>query len=75
MSGNDIDNIVTQMLENEIHGKLTGAGGDGGCVIGFYIPQGDEELPEGVKNLKENLEKDGYTVYDEILVSLDGLKY
>ena len=38
VSGTDIDNIVGTMMEHSIHGKLTGAGGEGGCVIGFYMP-------------------------------------
>ena len=57
------------MLEHEVHGKLTGAGGDGGFVIGFYIPQTDGEMPESVKNLKVELEKDGYEVFADTLIS------
>ena len=41
VSGNDIDKVVSYFMENEMHGKLTGAGGEGGCVLGFYVPQAD----------------------------------
>lgn len=41
MSSPEIDAVVETMMLNEVHGKLTGAGG-GGCVIGF---------PKDVKSL------------------------
>ena len=34
VSSPEIDEVVATMMEHEVHGKLTGAGG-GGCVIGF----------------------------------------
>ena len=34
VSSPEIDQVVETMMVNEVHGKLTGAGG-GGCVIGF----------------------------------------
>ena len=37
----EIDDVVATMMEFEVHGKLTGAGG-GGCVIGF--PKDPKEL-------------------------------
>ena len=30
-------------MENGVHAKLTGAGGEGGCVIGIMIPGGDNK--------------------------------
>ena len=39
VSGTDINKIVQTMMEHEVHGKLTGAGGDGGCVLGFYVKE------------------------------------
>jgi len=39
VSGPDINAIVQTMMAHNVHGKLTGAGGDGGCVLGFYIPK------------------------------------
>jgi len=41
VSGPDIDKIVGELFQHGIHAKLTGAGGDGGCVVGFYIPATD----------------------------------
>ena len=41
MSCVEIDEVVATMMEFEVHGKLTGAGG-GGCVIGF--PKDPKEL-------------------------------
>ena len=41
MSCPEIDDVVATMMEFEVHGKLTGAGG-GGCVIGF--PKDPKEL-------------------------------
>lgn len=38
VSGPNIDEIVGNLMLNDIHGKLTGAGGNGGFVIGFYVP-------------------------------------
>ena len=43
VSGEDINKIVETMMQHEVHGKLTGAGGDGGCVLGFYIKESGEE--------------------------------
>ena len=28
-------------MENGVHAKLTGAGGDGGCVLGVMVPSKD----------------------------------
>ena len=39
-------------MENEMHGKLTGAGGEGGCVLGFYVPQADGKKPERIAKVK-----------------------
>jgi len=30
-------------MENGVHAKLTGAGGEGGCVIGIMMPGGDNK--------------------------------
>lgn len=48
------------MMEHEVHGKLTGAGGDGGCVLGFFIP------PKNLENLTKELEEMGYSVYHDL---------
>ena len=41
VSGNKIDEVIEIMMMNNVHGKLTGGGGEGGCVIGFYVPQSE----------------------------------
>ena len=56
------------MMEHEVHGKLTGAGGDGGCVIGFYIP------PKNLDALVEELYSEGYTVYNNLKLCENGLE-
>jgi galactokinase len=38
VSGEKIDEVIEIMMMNNVHGKLTGGGGDGGCVIGFFVP-------------------------------------
>ena len=47
---------------NQVHAKLTGGGGTGGCLIGFYIPEdgGNQETLEG---LKTALEQKGFSLY------------
>lgn len=57
MSSPQIDDVVATMMEFEVHGKLTGAGG-GGCVIGF--PKDPKELDYAL--LTETLTQKGYTV-------------
>ena len=54
------------MMNHEVYGKLTGAGGDGGCVIGFYEPRKNGNTPMGVKSCIRKLRKKGYTVWDDI---------
>ena len=44
------------MISHEIHGKLTGAGGDGGCVLGFYIGQTDNSTPDNVIKAIQSIE-------------------
>ena len=59
------------MLEHEVHGKLTGAGGDGGCVLGFYVKQSGEASQN--QNLIQQLEKMGYSVDKDIQISNRGI--
>ena len=74
VSGKDINIICDRMLEYGVHGKLTGAGGDGGCVLGFYIPHAGDEVNENLQKLKSDLNNMGYTVYDDIQISKTGVK-
>ena len=59
-----------KMMEHGVHGKLTGAGGEGGLVLGFYIPK-DADL----EGLIPELEKLNYTVYKDITLSKTGLQF
>ena len=56
-------------MENEIHAKLTGAGG-GGCVL--CLPKDPDQ---DRTSLFKQFESKGYTVYDNIEVSQSGLTY
>lgn len=67
VSGTDINRIVEKMIEHSVHGKLTGAGGEGGCVIGFYIPQSKEN--QTLEQLVRELKDMGYGVEDEIEIN------
>ena len=49
------------MMEHEVHGKLTGAGG-GGCVIGF--PKDPKALD--LAALTQELTEKGFTVLQDI---------
>ena len=49
------------MMQHEVHGKLTGAGG-GGCVIGF--PKDPKSLDYAA--LTQELTEKGYTVLEGI---------
>ena len=55
------------MMQYEVHGKLTGAGG-GGCVIGF--PKDPKALD--VAAMTSELASKGYTVLEEIEKSDEG---
>ena len=57
------------MMEHEIHGKLTGAGG-GGCVIGF--PKDPKALD--LATFERDLTKLGFTVLKGIQKSSEGFK-
>ena len=62
-----------------MHGKLTGAGGEGGCIIGFYIKSGDgqdtdKECHTDLVQLEKELGEMGYTVYKDISISKGMLK-
>ena len=60
-------------MQVEVHAKLTGAG-DGGCVICF--PKDPEFYKSQAKDfLFQIFKQRGYTVYDNIHESKDGLKY
>ena len=63
------------MMLNEIHGKLTGAGGDGGCVLGFYVGQVDGVQNESVSAAVVELENQGYSVYTNIKICEEGLVF
>ena len=71
VSGKDINLIVDKMLEFNMHGKLTGAGGDGGCVLGFYIKSAElsSECFTDLVKLEEELKQMGYTVHQDITIS------
>lgn len=69
VSSPEIDDIVATCMENEIHAKITGAGG-GGCVVCF--PK-DPEFDSGT--LFKQFTSKGYTVFDKVEVSKDGLTY
>ena len=60
VSSPSIDQIVSTLMQHNIHGKLTGAGGEGGCVLGFYMPGsvGEEEL----KTVEIDLNKQGFSL-------------
>ena len=58
------------MMLHGVHGKLTGAGGEGGCVIGFYVPSSDLDLSP----LTSELERSGYSVDSDIKLSIEGLR-
>ena len=63
MSSPEIDDIVATCMENEVHAKLTGAGG-GGCVL--CLPKDpDSDRAE----LFKLFESKGYTVFDKVQVS------
>ncbi len=38
-------------MEHDVHGKITGAGGNGGCVLGFYIGQTNKIIPDNISKL------------------------
>ena len=59
------------MMQSDVHGKLTGAGG-GGCVIGF--PKDVKELydADGKSQMVVDLEQRGYTVMADIKKSKSG---
>lgn len=59
-------------MQMEIHAKLTGAGG-GGCVICF--PKDPDFETNGKHELFELFQSKGYTVYDNIAESKQGLVY
>jgi len=73
VSSAEIDDVVATMMEHEVHGKLTGAGG-GGCVIGF--PKDPKALLVGGKDCRffKLLESKGYTVYSDIQVEETGFR-
>ena len=72
VSGSDINIIVDKMMARNIHGKLTGAGGDGGCVLGFYMPSSDSTIAD-IAMLNQELEELKYTVYQDIKISTQGI--
>ena len=43
VSGDKIEKVIEIMMLNNVHGKLTGGGGEGGCVIGFYVPISEKD--------------------------------
>lgn len=53
-------------MENGVHGKLTGAGGEGGCVIGIMVPSKDNA--NTLKILQEKFNEIGYTVYKDLKI-------
>jgi mevalonate kinase len=69
VSSPEIDDIVASCMENEIHAKLTGAGG-GGCVVCFPKDPSVDKT-----DLFKYFESKGYTVFDEIRANDEGLTY
>ena len=67
MSSPQIDDVVSTMMQREVHGKLTGAGG-GGCVIGF--PKDPKSLDYAA--LTNELTAKGFTVLEDISLSEQG---
>ena len=63
MSSTEIDDVVSTMMQHEVHGKLTGAGG-GGCVIGF--PKDPKELFKEGNNQAGNLTNQDCAMYREL---------
>jgi mevalonate kinase len=59
VSTDAIDDIVETTMQNEVHSKITGAGG-GGCVLCLSK---EKEIDQ---NLVYTLETKGYTVYKAI---------
>ena len=69
MSSPEIDEIVSTMMQYEMHGKLTGAGG-GGCVIGF--PKDPKSIDYAA--MTHELTQKGFTVLQGIEKSEEGYK-
>jgi len=57
---------VQIFMENGVHAKLTGAGGEGGCVIGVIMPSKDNK--NIIKILQEKFDSIGYTFYPDIKI-------
>ena len=53
-------------MENGVHAKLTGAGGEGGCVIGVIVPSKDNQ--NIFKILQEKFDSIGYTFYPDLKI-------
>lgn len=66
VSTNAIDDVVEISMQNEVHSKITGAGG-GGCVLCLSK---EKEIDQ---NFVNKLETKGYTVYKAIKMSKSGL--
>lgn len=58
VSGPKIDKAVELCMVRGIHAKITGSGGNGGCLIGFYIPSEDFSIAE----LEKELDAEGFSI-------------
>ena len=58
-------------MEHGVHAKLTGAGGEGGCVIGIMMPSKDNQ--NTLKILQEKFNSIGYTIYTDLKIDQQGL--
>jgi len=72
VSSSIIDDVIALMMLNGIHGKLSGAGGDGGVILGFFIPK-HEEL--SLDRFQEQAAEKGLSVLKEIEIDQEGLKF
>ena len=61
------------MMEHNIHGKLTGAGGEGGCILGFFIPTEDQDNVTNFKAALKSEFKGAYDIFTEVSICKSGL--
>lgn len=74
MSSDIVDSVVAEMMLNGIHGKLSGAGGDGGVVLGFYIPKSQEvDLAGFLESMSKKFPQ--YSVFESVQMSKEGLQF
>lgn len=74
VSGPKIDAVVAICMERELHAKLTGGGGKGGCLIGFYVPQDSSDYCH-LDDLRAALTKEGFGLLEGTKLETQGLLY